>query len=491
MEKDILDNLSEQALTGLADAEFDEIERQLSEEVARAEEELMAELGELDDLDSYLDDEDIGGITVDKEELLKDKTDDSVIIRNETKNFISDNGEIMVMDAYAEDCFDFKTIEISKIIATPNRIRRGPNVDSLVLSIKNTGLLLPIIVAPTATKGLYVLIDGYRRLLACYRAGKSTIPCIINTKLKTTEISVIEALYNHHTAYTTQEIITYINYLETEKGILNADFIEYILKLNSGDYTKLKDILNDNDDEICGRMKLGQLTIEQAFKKLEARRRKETSQEKENKKASKVFVEERTSEIEKIQDSGESIDTDAVLTPEEIKEISINIRELDNMDEVSLGELASEASKIKGFEPNRQDWKHRERLDPALRKAVLARDNNTCKCCGLEGQEYLEVFDVHHINEVYLGGDDSMENLVTVCTVCHKLVHLYGRGELHIRSEAEMKPEEIQKFKRIVKLGTVIRKGMERKGMKRDELKKLDAAETIGRTKPGTGQIAG
>lgn len=29
------------------------------------------------------------------------------------------------------------------------------------------------------------------------------------------------------------------------------------------------------------------------------------------------------------------------------------------------------------------------------------------------------------------------------------------------------------------------------KGMKKDELKKVDKADTIGRTKPGTGQVAG
>jgi hypothetical protein len=54
-----------------------------------------------------------------------------------------------------------------------------------------------------------------------------------------------------------------------------------------------------------------------------------------------------------------------------------------------------------------------------------------------------------------------------------------------------MSADERDKFKRIVKLGNVIRKGMALKGMKKEELKKLDKADTIGRTRPGTSQVAG
>ena len=65
------------------------------------------------------------------------------------------------------------------------------------------------------------------------------------------------------------------------------------------------------------------------------------------------------------------------------------------------------------------------------------------------GQEYRQVLDVHHITEVYLGGDDSDDNLITACTCCHKLVHLWGRGELHIRPLEEMDEKEKEKFKKI------------------------------------------
>ena len=107
------------------------------------------------------------------------------------------------------------------------------------------------------------------------------------------------------------------------------------------------------------------------------------------------------------------------------------------------------------------------------------------------GMEFVEVLDVHHIQEVYLGGSDDINNLITACTVCHKLIHLHGRGELYMRPLDELSESEQRRFKRIIKLGNKIRMDMKMKGMKVDQLKKMDNTETIGRTKPGTGQTAG
>ena len=56
-------------------------------------------------------------------------------------------------------------------------------------------------------------------------------------------------------------MINYIDYLEKEKGILSASMIEYLLQMNSGDYTKLKDILNDDDDDIVSKLMDGTYTI--------------------------------------------------------------------------------------------------------------------------------------------------------------------------------------------------------------------------------------
>lgn len=47
---------------------------------------------------------------------------------------------------------------------------------------------------------------------------------------------------------------------------------------------------------------------------------------------------------------------------------------------------------------------------------ALQRDDYRCRICGsTEGLE------VHHINPRMLGGDDSLENLITLCVLCHQL----------------------------------------------------------------------
>ena len=415
-------------------------------------------------------------------------------VTSNDNDFISDTGDFVVMDnTDSADNFTMIYIPIDQI-AVPKRIRGSKNVESLMRSIKSTGLLNPIVVAPTITQDMYVLLHGYRRMIACARLGKKNIPCIVNNKVSTPEVPILEALYNHGKSYSIKEQVDYIEYLEKEKGILNPNMIEYLLQMNNGDYTKLKDILNDNDEDIVDKLFSGQYNIETAFKKLEQRRKKESAEEKELQRADKVYTDEEGSGAADIAGSGEEVGEDPELTEEELKNLAIGVDDLDSgLEEQSLEEMVEEGKEIKGFETHKQDPKNRERLDPALRKAVLDRDKCSCQICkSISGQEYREVLDVHHIIEVYLGGSDDISNLITACTVCHKLIHLYARGELYMRPYEEMTEEEREKFKRVVKLGNIIRKGMEAKGMKKEQLKKVDNAETIGRRLKGSSdQVAG
>lgn len=449
------------------------------------------------DDDDKVDDD---GIVIDESDL-----EDNVETVSDDASFISDTGEIVVMDN-SEHGDSFKLVYIDiKNIGVTQRIRKNENVESLVRSIKSTGLLNPVIVAPTETEGLYVLLHGFRRLLACARAGKRNIPCIINTKVTTPEIPILEALYNHSKDYSIKEIVDYIDYLEKQKGIMSASMIEYLLQLNSGDYTKLKDILNDNDDDIVSKLYDGTYTIDAAFKKLEQRRKKESAEEKDLKKAEKVYANTKESGVSNIEGSGEEIDGPG-LTDEEIKDLAISAGDLDDgLEDASLDEMVQEGKDIKGFGTHKQDVDNRERIDPALRKAVFARDNYTCQCCKRGGGSYVDVMDFHHIIPVFLNdglsadvAGDSMENGITLCILCHRMVHLYSTGELQIpkeKTENDMSEltederviyrDEQMKFKRIVKLGTVIRRGMEKKGIKLEQFKKEHPVGNTGRHMPG------
>jgi len=65
----------------------------------------------------------------------------------------------------------------------------------------------------------------------------------------------------------------------------------------------------------------------------------------------------------------------------------------------------------------------RLRLDPELyehvRNQVLRRDGWRCQSCGA-----MSNLEVHHREFRSHSGDDSEENLITLCVTCHATVHL-------------------------------------------------------------------
>jgi 5-methylcytosine-specific restriction endonuclease McrA len=65
----------------------------------------------------------------------------------------------------------------------------------------------------------------------------------------------------------------------------------------------------------------------------------------------------------------------------------------------------------------------RLRLDPVaydqLRQQVLRRDGWRCQACGTMAN-----LEVHHKEFRSHCGEDSEENLITLCTSCHSQMHL-------------------------------------------------------------------
>jgi 5-methylcytosine-specific restriction endonuclease McrA len=62
------------------------------------------------------------------------------------------------------------------------------------------------------------------------------------------------------------------------------------------------------------------------------------------------------------------------------------------------------------------------RLDPVsyetLRQQVLRRDGWRCQLCGT-----MTNLEVHHKEYRSQSGDDSEQNLITLCATCHAIVH--------------------------------------------------------------------
>jgi len=73
---------------------------------------------------------------------------------------------------------------------------------------------------------------------------------------------------------------------------------------------------------------------------------------------------------------------------------------------------------VNGATPKRP----RLRLDPELyeelRNQVLRRDGWRCQACGT-----MSNLEVHHRQFRSHSGDDSEQNLITICAVCHAEIH--------------------------------------------------------------------
>ena len=59
-------------------------------------------------------------------------------------------------------------------------------------------------------------------------------------------------------------------------------------------------------------------------------------------------------------------------------------------------------------------------IPPAVRRMVLARDRHRCRTSGCGHTQFLEV---HHVVPRARGGGNDPDNLVTLCSACHRLVH--------------------------------------------------------------------
>lgn len=72
-----------------------------------------------------------------------------------------------------------------------------------------------------------------------------------------------------------------------------------------------------------------------------------------------------------------------------------------------------------------------------IKREVRKRDNNCCRICGVPREINFSTrnkyrarnLDVHHL---YLRSDNSMENLISLCLMCHKKIHFYKKKEPEI-----------------------------------------------------------
>lgn len=70
------------------------------------------------------------------------------------------------------------------------------------------------------------------------------------------------------------------------------------------------------------------------------------------------------------------------------------------------------------YKPYRWQYQRSNRLDENIRKAVIQRDKCKCKMCGAKDTQ----LEVHHITPKREGGNNTLKNLITLCSECHKSI---------------------------------------------------------------------
>ncbi len=88
----------------------------------------------------------------------------------------------------------FAQLKIEKIYVNPRQPRLRISVHDLVESVREHGIIQPLIVSPNGEEGHYILISGERRLEAARQVGLATVPVVIRkvSEQERLELALIE-----------------------------------------------------------------------------------------------------------------------------------------------------------------------------------------------------------------------------------------------------------------------------------------------------------
>lgn len=411
----------------------------------------------------------------------------------EYENSFSDDEKLSQFLKLTSDAFtrEVKTIQISEIAYTdPIKKGRQDTLSGLTAIVKDLGVLTPIHVRAVPEEDAdedykYILLDGLRRIYAATRNGQKEIDAVVWTfkdDEKATDLSLyISLLLNRAQKRDWKETWHLYQVLELQAPI-TPNTLEYLLQLEPGQAMKLKDVMLCGYDEITEALLSGEKDLEASYKALVKLRKEED----------KLAEDDATGVDQNIDEEGtlaSASDGKELLSDEDTKELLDMADDLDNLDDVSEDDF-DDMNKSE-FGDERQTVGDRHPLDPALRQAVLQRDNFTCKCCGMKmiGAR-LGLIAVHHVIPVHCSGKDTMDNLVTLCVGCHVALHIMERnGGSILMSKEEFdglsEPEQTS-LKKSLKLARVAIQADKRRGMSKEQVQEATKG-AIRHPMPGEG----
>lgn len=394
-----------------------------------------------------------------------------------------------------------ETVKIKQIGFTePIKRGRKATMTGLTASVKDIGVVVPIHVMKTEESDLeddeedsddfkYILIDGVRRVFASMKNGIDEIDAIVwdfKNKEQGMELALVLSLILNRTQDREwSEIWELYQILEMQTSITPGT-LEYLFQLNGGDAMKLKDVMLCDYDEPKQALLNNEKDLEACYKMLQKLRKEENQLAKDDATGFSDTVEG----AEDVVSNNTETEDGGQLSDEDVMELLEMADDLDNLDELKEDDFDALNETDASF-VEQQVVGERHPLDPALRQAVLVRDNFTCACCGIRmiGVR-LGLIAVHHKIPVHVNGKDVMENLVTLCLNCHLSLHVMerqGGSILMSQEDFDSLPEADQMaIRKARKLAKVAIDADKRKGMSKEQVR--DATRTsIQHPMPGTG----
>lgn len=384
-------------------------------------------------------------------------------------------------------------IKIKQIgLTEPVKRGRKKTMTGLTASIKDLGVVEPIHVMLTEEADLeeeeddtfkYMLLDGVRRVFGAMKNGIEEIDAIVwdfKDKEQGMDLALVLSLVlNRVQKHEWSEIWDLYQILEMQTAITPGT-LEYLLQLNGGDAMKLKDVMLCDYEEPKQALLNNEKDLDGCYKMLQKLRKEEDQLAKEDATGFSDTVEGAenvTSNNIETEDGGQLSDQDVMELLEMVDGVDGDVTDEDFND---LNQGVDE----------RQTVGDRHPLDPALKSAVLSRDNFRCKCCGFGGAAALGVLAVHHIIPVHCSGRDELGNLTTLCLNHHILLHLAERngGKLQMtREEFDCYSlDEQNALKKCLKLAKIAVEADKRKNMSIDDIKKA-TTDTVRHPMPGAG----
>lgn len=370
-----------------------------------------------------------------------------------------------------------RVIKISEIgFSEPVKVGRQRTITGLSQSVKELGVVTPIHVMAVAEEDAsddykYVLIDGLRRIFGAMKNGVTEIDAVVwdfKDKERGMELLLpLGLMLNRTQRRSWKEIWDLYRILEMQSAITPGT-LEFLLQLEAGDAMKLKDVMLCEYSEVKEALLSEEKNLDGCYKMLQKMRKEEDQLSKDDATGFSDTVEN----SEELTSSEPSEGGD--LSEQDVRELLEMADSLDDESALAAEDFNSMATPDESF-VDQQKVGDRHPLDPALRQAVLARDDFTCKCCGMRmvGAR-LGLIAVHHILPVHTGGKDTLDNLTTLCVGCHILLHICERnGGTIMMSEEDFKslmPSEQTSLKRALRLARIAIQADKRRGLSKEQI---------------------